>query len=280
MNGRRATIGLCMLCALLASAFAAQGASAAGTTAFTCVQGAGVLRGEHCLTTGNASPIYGHVPVPENLTTEVTVTNAKTAQETTTHTPARLRLTVGGIPLELSATGIHGAGWMENKKSPTLEHYVHGQGTLTFTEAKVTQPAGNGCKVTTHKEDGSGFEEGENEVVHSRELTATTEGQGHFLKVEAADKGNIANFFVTCEVKIPAIEGTWSCNGSVRGVPNGATVNFTHAETTAQNTLKCKGFKAGLQASVTLSGRNKGSTDPFTPLAPTTTSTGGRGAKS
>ncbi|HEX6666465.1 MAG TPA: hypothetical protein VF081_07710 [Solirubrobacterales bacterium] len=276
MNGRRTIVGLCMLCALLVSAFAAQSASAiTGTTAFTCVKGAPPrdLRGEHCLTTGQAPQEYGHVPIAQDTTTEVTVTNARTAAETTTHTPARLRTTVAGVIVEISATGVDGSGWMENKVNASGEHYAHGKGTLTFTEAKVTQPAGRGCKVTTHKEDGSGLEEGANEVVHSRELTATTEGQGHFLKVQAADNGNIANFWLTCDVKLPPIEGTWSCNGSVKGVPNGATVNFTHVATTEQNTLKCRGFKAGFEGSVTLSGRAKGSTGPYTPLAATTVTT-------
>ncbi|HEX6666546.1 MAG TPA: hypothetical protein VF081_08140 [Solirubrobacterales bacterium] len=279
MNGRRAIVGLCMLCALLVSAFAAQSASAiTGTTAFTCVKGGGdkSLRGEHCLTTGTAEQNYGHVAITENETTELTGTNAKTESETSTHSIARLRVTIAGVPLELSATGVSGSGWMENKKdSGTGEHYTEGEGTITFTEVKVTKPEGRGCKATTHKEDGSGVEEGTEGIVHTRSLRATTKGQGDFLKFTAADNGNFANFWVTCEEgkKIPAIEGTWSVSGSVKGVPKGATTGFTHTETTTQGTLIAKGNKAGIEGQLTLSGRAKGSTGAYTPLAATTITT-------
>ncbi|HEX6666455.1 MAG TPA: hypothetical protein VF081_07660 [Solirubrobacterales bacterium] len=267
-----------MLCALLVSAFAAQSASAiTGTTAFTCVKGQGTLRGEHCQATGSAAAEYGHVKISQDNTTEVTATNDKTESETTKARVSRLKLTIAGIQLELSATGISGSGSIENLLAANGEHYVHGNGTITFTGVKVTKPEGRGCKVYTDNE-GAGTE-GEEGVVHTRELTATTEAQGDALNFRAADSGDFARFFLTCEEgkKIPALEGTWSCNGSVKGVPNGATTEFTHTETTTQNTLKCKNMKVGIDGGLTLSGREKDSTDAYTPLSPTTVTTGEEG---
>ncbi|HEX6667084.1 MAG TPA: hypothetical protein VF081_10875 [Solirubrobacterales bacterium] len=281
MNGRRAIVGLCMLCALLTSAFAAQSASAiTGTTAFTCVKGAKPedRKGEHCLEIEPliANKEYGHVPIAQDTTTELTGTNEKTEEGTTAASTGRLRLTIAGVPLELGATGVDGSGWMENKVAASGEHYAHGKGTITFTGVKVTKPEGRGCKVFTDSDLGVKGEEG---VVHTRELTATTElqkaGEPHFLNFKAADGGNFANFYVECEEgkKIPAIEGTWSCSGSVKGQPNGATTVFTHATVTTENLLKCKGTKSGIEGKLTLSSRAKGSGGAFTPLAATTVAT-------
>ncbi|HEX6825868.1 MAG TPA: hypothetical protein VF077_06060 [Nitrospiraceae bacterium] len=271
MNGRRAIVGLCMLCALLVSAFAAQSASAVGTTAFTCTKDAPTKDrfGEHCLTSG--TPLeYGHKEIAQDTTTELSGTNAKTLNNTTESSSGILKVTVGGIPLELKAATVTGSGWMENKKNGAGEHYAHGKGTITFSGVTVVNPPERGCKVTTDNEPAPGTM-GEEGVVHTRELTATTEGKGDFLTFRAADEGNFANFFVTCEKKLEAVEGTWSCSGSVLGVPNGATTEFTHTKTTeAPNTLKCRGSKAGIEGKLTLSGRAKGDTGAYTPLAVTT----------
>lgn len=105
-------------------------------------------------------------------------------------------------------------------------------------------------------------------------LTATTEGAGDNLTFKAADGGNFANFWFTCEEgkKIPFIEGTWSCNGSVKGQPEGATTNFTHAPVTTEALLKCKGAKTGIELKMTGSGREKGS-GAYTALSTTTVTT-------
>ncbi|HEX6666852.1 MAG TPA: hypothetical protein VF081_09685 [Solirubrobacterales bacterium] len=272
MNGRRTIVGLCMLCVLLVSAFAAQSASAiTGTTAFTCSKGSGTLRGEHCLTTGTAAAEYGHVAFSENATTELIATNAKSATNTTAAPTAKLKVTIAGVPLEIGATGVSASGWIENKVGPSKEHYVHGKGTITFTGVQVTKPENRGCKVTTDKEPG----EGEEGVVHTTEVTLTTENEGDALALEPVVGDEFMHFWVTCEVgkQIPAIEGTWTCTGILKGVPEGATVNFTHATTTTHNTFKCRGTKAGMEGSLTLSGRNKGSEAAYAPLSMTTVTT-------
>ncbi|HEX6666678.1 MAG TPA: hypothetical protein VF081_08800 [Solirubrobacterales bacterium] len=275
MNGRRAIVGLCMLCALLVSAFAAQSASAVtnGTTAFTCVKGGGdkSLRGEHCLTTGTATKEYGHGIIFQDTTTELTGTNAKTESETTKSRIFKLRTTIGGIGLELQATGASASGWMENRLANSV-HFIWAAGGLTLTGVTVKEPAGRGCQVFTDKEEAIKTE-GEIGVIHSRELRVDTYIWGDAIHIDPLFLGSFANFFITCTTKLEAIEGTWECTGSVNGVPNGATVDFTHATVTAENTLKCRGAKAAIDGSLTLSGRaNSGQS--YTPLAATTVSTG------
>lgn len=279
MNGRRAVIGLCMLCALAFSAFAAQGAAAAsnGTTAFTCVKGKGTLRGEHCLTTGTAAAEYGHVEIAENTTTELTGGNEKTKNETTESAPSILKETIGGVELELKATTVSGTGTMENKKDPvTGEHYAEGSGTIVYSNVEVVKPAGKECEVFTDEEFpvGSGkFIEGAKGTIDAK-VKATTKAQGDFVKFEPQGTA-FATFWVTCTLKqVPALEGTWEITGSVKCPVNGATILCTHAETTTQNTLFGKGNKAGLEGALTLKGR-----DPilkevnYTPLSTTTVAT-------
>ncbi|HEX6664982.1 MAG TPA: hypothetical protein VF081_00125 [Solirubrobacterales bacterium] len=272
MNGRRTIVGLCMLCALLVSAFAAQSASAiTGTTAFTCVKNAQPENrvGEHCLDIPGTRN-YGHVAIAQDKTTEIKGTNEKTESETTKSRVGRLKLTIAGVPLELSATGVSGEGWMENKVNASGEHYAHGKGTITFTGVQVTTPGPGRCTVTT---DNAGAE-GAVGVVHTRELTATTEGQGHNLQFTPAAVGPFATFWITCNApQIPALEGKWECTGSAKGQPNGATTEFAHSTVTTENTLKCKGTKSGIDGALTLSGREKGSTGAYNPLAATTVTT-------
>ncbi|HEX6666682.1 MAG TPA: hypothetical protein VF081_08820 [Solirubrobacterales bacterium] len=275
MNGRRAIVGVC--CALLASAFVAQSASAiSGTTAFTCVKDGGdkSLRGDHCLTTGTAPQEYGHVAIAQDKTTELIATNVKTANSTTESSVIKLKLTIAGVPIELNATEINGAGWMENKKTASGEHYTVNEGTITFTGVTVKEPGGKGCKVFTHKEDGSGDpgEEGAEGTIHTRPLKGTTEGQGDNFKYQAADGGAYANFWLTCTTKVPTIEGTWSVAGSVRAQPVGATSTLTHAATTTENTLKCRGTKAGVEGQLTILARENNK-QAYTPVAQTTVTT-------
>jgi hypothetical protein len=273
MKRRGAIVGLCMLCALVFSAFAAQGAEATlGTTAFTCVSGVGTLRGEHCLTTGTASATFGHVAIAENTTTEVTGTNAKTAAETTTAAPAILKVTIAGTPVELSASSVSATGSMENRKNASGEHFVSGTGTLVFTGVTVTKPST--CSVYTDDTSSGTPVEGAVGTVDTKPLKATTEGQGDFVKVEPASGTTLATFWITCTGEVPAaLQGTWTVAGSLKCPATGATIICSHGEVTTQNTLKANGQKAGYTGSLTLSGRVKNSGGSFRPLSPTTIET-------
>jgi hypothetical protein len=276
MNRRRATAGLCLLCALVLSAFAAQGASAAskGTTAFTCVKGGGILRGQHCLNSGSAPAEYRHEPFAEETTTELEISSAKTASETTVAGTTVFKEILGGFEFELSSNNVTGTptSSITNKKDPvTGEHYVEGTLLFHYAEVKVLKPAGKGCKVFTDTE---AKEEGAEGVIdwHAK---FTTKGQGDFVKFEPATGSVFATFILRCVTKIgPPTEGTWEITGSFKCPANGATIVCSHAEITTQNTLRGFGLKAGLEGPLTISGRHPGLKETvYTPLSFTTVET-------
>jgi hypothetical protein len=267
MTGRKTVLGLCMLCALALSAVAAQGASAKGTTAVTCVVGSGTLHGAHCLETGTAAAskhvTFGTTP------TELSGTNANTASETTAARESILKETIAGTELELKSTGLSGTGSMTNSESGG-EMIASGSGTITYSGVTVAKPAGKGCKVFT---DVTATKTKGAEGVIDANVKATTlgqeEGKPMFLKFEPSSGTAFATFFVECTTKVAALEGTWEITGSIKCPTSGATVLCSHEETTTQNTLKGKGSKAGLDGALTIKG--KASTDAsFTPLSVTT----------
>jgi hypothetical protein len=277
MTARRAIIGLCMISALIGSALAASGASALepkGTTAFTCAPGGpgpGFSK-EHCKPEDAVSTgaNFKHVAIAQGTTTEITGSNSLTGTETEV---VKLKETIGGITTEISATGVHVEGTFENLlDQETGEHYAHAEGTLTLTGVQLTKPAGKGCKVWT--DNTATKEKGEEGVVHTVPLTGTTTGQGHSVTITPKEGAVFATFIVECTTKVPAIEGTWTIEGKVTGVPNGATINFKHAEVTEKETLFAKGIKAGIEGTLTFKGRDpKISGDTTKPLSVTTVET-------
>jgi hypothetical protein len=64
---------------------------------------------------------------------------------------------------------------------------------------------------------------------------------------------------------VAGMNGAYETTGSVKGATEGATVNFTHTGSTGQGTLKIGGQNAGIEGTITLSGRAN-SAQPFTPL--------------
>jgi hypothetical protein len=288
MTGRRAIVGLCMLCALAFSAFAAQGAAAAtkGTTAFTCKKEASgsTFKTEHCKASDGAGTAYGHVAIAQDTTTELELTNAKTNAATTGSTPAQLHSVFSGVELELEATTVSGSGSMFNRKDATTgEHFIEGEGTITFSGVKVTKPAGKGCKVFT---DNAGVK-GEEGVVHTNVLTATSKPsseQGDNLKYTPKEGQVFAAFIIEgCEGNeiIKAFNKTYEVKGSIKseeGDTSGATAIFNRGTsttgTTGQGTLTLNGQKAGINGKGTYLGRDKTLEEKvFTPLTATTVET-------
>jgi len=273
MNGRRAIVGLCMFCALLLSAFAAQGASAAsnGTTAFTCVStpGSGTFKAAHCKPSDAGGTGFTHVEVAENTTTEVSITSEKTNAGTTAATPTIFKAVVGGVELKLESTEVHGTGTMENKKDPTTgEHYIEGIANITYTNVKDVGPSA--CEVYTDV--GVGEPDGEKGVVHA-EVVMTTKGQGDSIKFTPVG-ANFAQFNLR-NCKNAGINNTYKVIGSATCKPDGATINCNHAELTTAKTLRLQsavGPVAGYESSVTVSARAKGG-GAFTPLSVTTKET-------
>jgi hypothetical protein len=259
MNGRKAIVGLCALCALAVSAIAAQGASAVGTTAYTCKFGTGVgvtFSTVHCRASDGTGAL-GHFAIANGTTTEV-------RGESTDHAGKPIKgtlvATVFGATVELEGSVFSAEGTMSNSEEGG-EMLASGTGTGTFTEVKVAKPAS--CEVHTDEKP----EPGEVGVVHTEPVKATTKGQGDRVKFEAKEGNVLARFWITgakC-----AIHATFTLSGTVKGTPEGGTINFTEADTTAQNTLSLNGNKAGLSASLDFEGRANPS-DSFWSLSPTT----------
>lgn len=263
MTGRRAIVGLCMLCALVFSALAAQTAAAAsnGTTAFTCKEkvvpgGAGFSK-EHCTPADAVASgaKFEHVEIAEETTTEITGGNNLTEGETQI---GLLRSTQAGVEEELQAKVVEKKpgteAWMKNRKDPvTGEHYIEGEGFLTYTEVEVTKPAGKGCKV---------FEEGatNEKMVTTQKLRATTKGQEMGIKFEPASGTLFAKFTISgCSVA--ALNGTYETTGSLVAEVNGATISTTEANITTQGNLKLRGQKAGLGGVLTIRGYDEAAGD-------------------
>jgi hypothetical protein len=283
MIGRRTIVGLCMLCALVFSALAAQGAAAAtnGTTSFTCkAVGEGPIgtkgfKDEHCKeptenVAGQLSNVkFEHVAIAENITTEATTTNAKTGPETKTATTAQYAEIIGGVEVEVQSTEITGSGTLHNVLDASGEHTYTGEGTLTLSNITVTKPAGKGCVLRAKQE-------GEIGMVTTEKMTATSKGQGDRIKLAPSGATPFATFWLECTViKVPAIEGTWEVTGSLTCPTEGATLVCTHTDVTTQGTLKGRALKVmGIQGKLTLTAKDKEIVgDVYRPISVTTVST-------
>ena len=249
MTGRKAIVGLCMLCALMLSAIAAQGASAAGTTAVTCEKvapGTGTHSDAHCKT---ASPggEYKHVEFGTNTTTTGTLSNNLTGVEKSVGV---LKATVAGLGVQLNAQTVSATGTLENK-SEGSEMWAQGETSaagIVFEE--VT--ANLGCSVT-------GLPGGAGKVETSQ-VKATTKGQGDSLKFEPSSGTKFAEFELSGAGCPEAVKGKYPVFGSATCVPNGATCVFTHTEITTAKSLRLKnateGPIAGISGSITIKAKD------------------------
>ncbi len=168
-----------------------------------------------------------------------------------------MKATIVGIATELQAKIVEkdpeASAWMKNRKDPTTgEHYIEGEGNLTYTEVKVIKPEIE-CKVfgkregvepnITHSTEGS---------VTTNRLFATTKGQGDAIKFTPVAEP-FATFYLT-GCKNTAFNGPYEVTGSLVAEVDGATIKTTEANITAQGTLKLRGQKAGLGGNLTIRG--------------------------
>jgi hypothetical protein len=135
MIGRKALVGLALLCVLPCYAFVAQGAIAAGKgqTTYTCaeVQVDGEFSDAHCddpLVGGK----YAHLAFTQ--TTAITVTNAATENETKSAARAHLFVSElhGVKEVEVNCTTVSGTGEASNSETGGLMK-ASGSGTINFT---------------------------------------------------------------------------------------------------------------------------------------------------
>jgi len=206
MIGRKTVIGLTALCALLICAFAVQGASAAGTTAYTCKEvsaGTGTFKAGHCKPSDAGTGNFSHVSITNGTATEITGSDLNTGGE---HTGARLKATVAGSAIELLAREVSGSGTMSNSVSGS-EMVASGEGKIVYSN--VTENL-LGCKVV-------GIPGGE-EIVETKQLSATTKGVGKKLKFTPTE----GNIFAEFKLEGCVVANTYKVIGSVLGVPDGA----------------------------------------------------------
>jgi hypothetical protein len=262
-----------MLFALLVSAFAAQGASAAtkGTTVVTCKEGPGDVGSTwgdaHCKEVGTG---FGHYAVGPETTTELDGSNITTGSE---RSVAKLHSVQAGVEEEFQAKVVkRGSGstpWVKNLTTGK-EHYIEGEGRLLYEEIEVTKPAGKGCKVEGGK-------------VETKQLKAHTMGiateeiprlnEQMVIKFEPASGTTFAEFNVV-ECSVGSLNGPYTVTGSLKATPKGATLETTGAGVTGQGKLFVRGQKAGIDGAITINGRDPAASETlYTPLSVTTIET-------
>jgi hypothetical protein len=146
MIGRRAIVGFSLMCAFLFCALAAQSASAANTTAVTCVKesGVGQFADAHC-GTAKVEGNFAHQVVSVGKTIETELTNEKTRGETKESTSSLLAGELAGIKIEIVCKKVSGTGTLVNEQSEAKTHAATGTMLINQTECTVMKPSG--CTV-------------------------------------------------------------------------------------------------------------------------------------
>lgn len=254
------TIGICAFCVLALAAIAAPGASAAGTTEYTCkkvikVSEQSGFKASHCKPEDavlfNAE--YKHFAIPNGTVTETVSYDLNTAEE---HTGAKLKATVAGSAIELVAASVSGSGTSSNSESGG-EMIASGEGKITYSGVTEKLLA---CKVV-------GLPGGEG-VVETKQLAASTKGVGDKIKFTPKEGTIFAEF----KLEGCAVANTYKVVGSVLATPDGCTINTTHNTVTEEKTLRLQsaaGPLAGIEGTLTRFGRAN-NLEAFTPISVTT----------
>jgi hypothetical protein len=219
MIGRKAVIGLSLLCALAFTAFAAPSAQA-GTTMFTCVKGGGAqeFTEAHCAKNGHDDKNkYGHVGFAG--TTKWVSTNKKTANTTVDHTTAILKGTLAGATAEISCTKVDGHGSLTNEEVGGKMR-VQGTAVGTYSECTVTKPT-KGCTV-------------KQPIIFESNVSTVEEGATMGLRFTGSKAGEIFTeiFYENKGAeKCSLLNGgkPFPTSGSMVATDKGATLEFTAA---------------------------------------------------
>lgn len=278
MAGRKSEVGLWMLVALIAlAAVGAQSAVASeGTTVFTCKKkgspgGVGFSKA-HCKAADAvaSSAEYEHVEAPEQVFTGVKISNEDT---TGAKVPVKIATTIAGIPLEIQATEVAGEGSGEDSLTPTGEHFLHGQvGGITYSNLTVLKPPLKkeeikGKEVITECKVKGG-------KIVSQPLQWSSAGQNAKVVI-TTEKSLYATFEIEgCPEEVASvINGSYELkegkgSGLATCALDGATFSCTHAITTENFGFTLRGQNAGIDSTLTLSGKASG--DPaYTPVGAT-----------
>jgi hypothetical protein len=273
MIGRRAVVGLSLLCALVLCALAAPGAMALkGTTAFICKpepKAESKTKGfedEHCTkSVEGTNATWVHTEL--GAVSQLTVSNLETESKVVF---PKFKSTVSGVEVELEAGG---AEWcvektsVKNKETEKKQMEAAGEGCAKFYNVVVVKPTK--CSV---KNEEISLEEG----TAGKSVVKETEGKSEmFIEFTAGKTERFAEISLEgaeCALKGTAIKvtGTAKANKTTEeGKLDGPTVRFTTAET--EKTLKVGASAAKFEATTTVR-TLPGVGQEEDPLALTTTS--------
>lgn len=260
MTGRRALVGLSLLCALAFTAFSAASASAAtsGTTPVTCVDTGATNNGDytdaHCDTTGTkGASRYSHVAAAAE--TAVTATNAATKNSTAEATKPVLEAVVGGINTKLEAATVSTTGTAKKQLTGEVHETIGSNIVITYTGVTVVNPLN--CTVNSPGQPAG--------TVKTATLKSAPVAGGMNTKFEPAAGTEFTKFEfkgASCAINTatPTVTGTVTVEPSgqhaaVGGVSSaGATVLVNVTKASAQ--LKVGGQNALLNATETAKGEN------------------------
>jgi hypothetical protein len=255
MTARKAIFGLCAVCAMLFSAFAAQSAMAVSQTAVKCAAvGSGATFSDaHCKTAGTGSG-FKHEAFTGKI--NATLTNVTTGEA---REPGFLESVVGGLNTILEAKKVEGTGTVENAEA-SGEMYAEGLAeTLTFSEVTVTNRACEIFGITP----GTGVKT--LGTIKTQPIRGTTKGQAAgIIKFEPQTAGGkFAEFELTGASCPEALKGLYPVFGTfLSQKTEGATTPVNHAAITTAKTLRLKnattGPVAGLAGKVTINSSGTG----------------------
>lgn len=241
MIGRRATVGLPLLCALLFCAFAASTASAAGTTAVTCVK-SGAEEGDftdaHCVIEAKGGEgAFDHTAIAADTLTNITLSNSNTASSTTEAKPLTFGGLLFGAQIEFSCSTVHGTGILENRETEKVMR-ASGNAEIAATNCNMIKPAK--CTVKEPFAWDTKFVTYENGSEMGIEFTPKEGKNFGFWGMEGSE--------CAFKGKNIAIEGSFkgTLGGTTEG--KGATIEFTKESTTG---LKWGGSSYVLTGAVT-----------------------------
>jgi hypothetical protein len=224
MIGRRAVIGLSLLCALAFSAIAATGAMAETktTTAFTCVPaegGEGFSR-EHCSAADAVSvgAKFKHAEITANSWTPIHASNEKTAEETKKSTEPILHAIIGGLKATITCKTMTTTGELENFFEGGVMD-VKGRNVVIKFEGCVlsgTLATIESCKINEEK-------------ITTNELESTS----LVNTMEAEYKPQVGKVFATFKLKecktAKLNETTFEVLGTSKAISDGATIETNEA---------------------------------------------------
>jgi hypothetical protein len=282
MTARKAVFGLCALCAMLFSAFAAQSAMAVSQTGVTCASTGTPINSdrflkEHCKESDkNAAGTFYHVAWGKTKTKgDLTNTTTKVG-EVDEKEPGFLKATIGGLSTIIEAKTVEAEGFIENLTTTpeTGEMYITGTtSAIKFKEVSVTNRP---CEFVGINPGGSKTAGS----VETQAIMASTKGQAKgvaLFEPEAGPKAKFAEFELKGASCPEALKGTYPVFGTVlSGAAEGATLPLLHETVTGEPAPKLRlknaeeGPVAGLAGKVTIKAGEEGTaTSTWKPITVT-----------